>query len=167
MGGKYYLLVLSKREMAFEGIVDQFGYEEAEPAFETKDYAPLLSRIRNGSEWRFRLVANPTHSRPKEGGGRGKVYAHMTEIHQRRWMMEQAEKNGFSLSENQFGVYGKNWYQFRKKEGSGIKVSMLAVAYEGLLQITDSELFKNALCCGIGREKAYGMGLLTVVSVKS
>ena len=34
---------------------------------------------------------------------------------------------------------------------------------EGILEITDLKKFKNAMISGIGREKAYGMGLLTVI----
>ena len=40
---------------------------------------------------------------------------------------------------------------------------MLAVTYEGMLTVTDAELFRQALTQGIGREKAYGMGLLTIM----
>ena len=40
---------------------------------------------------------------------------------------------------------------------------LLAVTYEGVLQVTDPEAFRNLLCQGIGRGKAYGLGLLTVM----
>jgi len=39
----------------------------------------------------------------------------------------------------------------------------MAVTYEGILTVTDKERFRKTLIEGIGREKAYGMGLLTVV----
>ena len=53
------------------------------------------------------------------------------------------------------------WKRFYK---SGNKaVSFLAVSYEGILEIKDKELFVKALECGIGREKAYGMGLMTII----
>ena len=42
-----------------------------------------------------------------------------------------------------------------------------AVTYEGVLTVTDTELFCKALTEGIGRGKAYGMGLLTVARVAS
>ena len=35
--------------------------------------------------------------------------------------------------------------------------------YEGVLTVTDVDKFKELLCNGIGRGKAYGMGLLTVM----
>ena len=40
---------------------------------------------------------------------------------------------------------------------------LLAVTYEGVLQVTDPEAFRNLLCQGMGRGKAYGLGLLTVM----
>ena len=47
------------------------------------------------------------------------------------------------------------------------KSRLLAVTYEGVLTVTDTELFCKALTEGIGRGKAYGMGLLTVARVAS
>lgn len=42
------------------------------------------------------------------------------------------------------------------------KFGFRAVTFTGFLQITDLDKFKQALVNGLGREKAYGMGLLTV-----
>ena len=42
----------------------------------------------------------------------------------------------------------------------------MAGTYEGVLTVTDEELFKAALVQGIGREKAYGLGMLTIVGVR-
>ena len=43
---------------------------------------------------------------------------------------------------------------------------MLAVTYEGMLTVTDPLLFRKVLVNGLGREKAYGMGMLTVVKAR-
>lgn len=43
---------------------------------------------------------------------------------------------------------------------------ILSVTYEGVLTVTDEELLKVALTNGIGREKAYGLGILTIVGVR-
>ena len=43
---------------------------------------------------------------------------------------------------------------------------MLAVTYEGSLTVTDADLFRKALTEGIGREKAFGMGLLTIAGIR-
>jgi CRISPR system Cascade subunit CasE len=63
-------------------------------------------------------------------------------------------------------VVGSQWFSFRKKT-KGERITMLSVTYEGTLKITDPELFKRALTVGIGREKAYGMGLLTIAGRSS
>ena len=43
------------------------------------------------------------------------------------------------------------------------RVTLLSVAYEGLLTVTDAEAFRHTLTEGVGRGKAYGMGLLTII----
>ena len=55
--------------------------------------------------------------------------------------------------------------QFTKKE-AGNRISFISVTYEGILTVTDKELFVKALTEGIGREKAYGMGMLTVMRLQ-
>ena len=42
-------------------------------------------------------------------------------------------------------------------------MTLRKVTYEGILEINDAELFKTALINGIGRGKAYGMGMLTIM----
>ena len=75
--------------------------------------------------------------------------------------MDRAAKHGFALTEDSFTVTRVQWYHFAKR---GTRpVSLLAVTYEGVLQVTDPEAFRNLLCQGMGRGKAYGLGLLTVM----
>lgn len=40
-----------------------------------------------------------------------------------------------------------------------------AKSYKGILKVYDEEKFKELLVAGIGRGKAYGMGLLTIVHI--
>ena len=42
-------------------------------------------------------------------------------------------------------------------------MTLLAVTYEGILQVTDPEQFRALLCQGMGRGKAYGLGLMTIL----
>ena len=35
--------------------------------------------------------------------------------------------------------------------------------YEGTLKVTDEKLFYNTLTSGIGKKKAYGFGMMTVI----
>lgn len=43
---------------------------------------------------------------------------------------------------------------------------MLSVTYEGILKIVDEEKVRKMLIDGIGREKAYGVGLMTLVHME-
>lgn len=162
LGNEQYLLIVSESALDFSITAKQFG---GDTTVETKSYDGLLARIVNGSQWQFRLKANPTVQKTDAKTGRGKPIAHITPKHQEEWLKRQAEKHGFSLSDDEWRVTGSQWYRFRKGQ-SQHKVCMLAVTYEGILTVTDADLFRNALTQGIGREKAYGMGMLTVTGVR-
>ena len=161
--GKNYLMILSTEAPDLTEAVLQVGIDGE--SWESKDYSPLLNRIRDGSSWNFRLVANPTYSESRPGQ-RGKVHAHRTPEHQAQWLTEQGKRNGFAVTMDSFVITESRWYQFGKgNPGSReAQVRLLGVTYEGNLTVTDTEKFRKVLCCGLGREKAYGMGLMTVVS---
>lgn len=161
--GTTYLMILSEAEPDLTQAVAELGFDGE--SRESKDYSLLLDRITEGSVWNFRLCANPTYSEMRPGQ-RGKVHAHRTPEHQMQWLLRQGEKNGFHVTPESFSVTKSQWYQFGKgnEEGAKHTVRLLAVTYEGMLTVTDADRMKLALQRGIGREKAYGMGLMTLVS---
>lgn len=164
LNGKKYVLILSEDKPDLRRFSEQFGFPGE---YETKDYSPLLERIADGGKWQFRLTANPVVSKSDGSGKRGKIMPHVTPEHQKRWLSERAEKLGFSLDPEGFQVVRTKRYDFRKRNGSGSsRVRLLSVTFEGVLTVTDEDKFKDALCSGIGREKAYGQGLLTIVGVR-
>lgn len=160
--GNTYLMILSEDEPDLTRASADLGYE-GKP-WESKDYASLLERINDGTVWHFRLCANPTYSKSIRGE-RGKVHAHKTTEHQMAWLIRQGRQHGFEVTEESFAVIRSRWYQFNKGNRGGKEVKLLAVTYEGTLSVTDSELFRKTLQEGIGREKAYGMGLMTLMSM--
>lgn len=160
--GRLYLLLLSEDAPDLTHAVEQFGFLYQEPMWETRSYDPFLDRVECGTRWRFRLVANPTVSRSREGE-RGRVYAHITPFYQKQWLLERSERHGFSLAEKDVQVVQSRWQRFMK--GGKRQVSLLAVTYEGVLTVTDPDLMRATLTEGIGRGKAYGMGLLTLTGV--
>ncbi len=168
LNGKKYVLILSEEKPDLRRFSEQFGFPGE---YETKDYSPLLERITEGGRWQFRLTANPVVSKPDSSGKRGKIMPHVTPEHQKRWLSERAEKLGFSLELDGFQVVRSKRYDFRKRNGnnpekSSSRVRLLSVTFEGILTVNDAERFKETLCLGIGREKAYGQGLLTVIGVR-
>jgi CRISPR system Cascade subunit CasE len=98
--------------------------------------------------------------------GRGKILAHITTAHQEEWLINRSEKNGFKLADEEWLVTESRWYIFKKNKEQKNKVKLLSVTYEGILTVTDADAFRNALVNGIGREKAYGLGLMTIVGVR-
>ena len=162
-----YLMLLSPEKPDLTAAAEQFGVPESGCPWEPTAYPPLLQRIEPGGVWPFRLVANPTKSCVSEPGKRGKVHAHISVPHQKEWLQNRAAHNGFSLNEEDFTVVHNQWNIFRKNPSQESKVRLLAVTYEGVLTVTDTEQFRKALTEGIGRGKAYGMGLLTVAGVSS
>lgn len=159
LNGQTVLLLLSREKPELQRLADQIGLPEE--TGETKNYGPLLGKVLNGTVWNFRLAANPITHVPDAQGGRGKVKAITIVAHQREWLMKQAKKNGFLVDPNQFDVIRSQWRVFRNK---GKTLTMLCAVFEGVLTVTDQEQFTKALENGIGRGKAYGMGLLTIVS---
>jgi CRISPR system Cascade subunit CasE len=163
LNGATYLLLLSHDQPDLTHAEAEFGCPDL--GWESRDYSPLLQRIKGDSLWHFRLVANPTKSVPDPNGGkRGKVRAHTVPQYQKQWLREQGEKHGFQVTEESFAVMEQGWFHFLKGKERRKAVSLLSVTYEGVLQVTDPERFRETLCHGLGRGKAYGMGLLTVVA---
>ena len=160
--GNAYLLILSEDRPNLTNAVGQFA--PSGETWQTKNYDSLLNRIEDGSRWRFRLCANPTYSVSSETDKRGKVHAHSTTEHQCRWLIQQGDKHGFSLNENEFTVTKVKWYRF-KKGSNGKWVTFLAVTYDGILEVRDADAFRRMLCGGIGHSKAYGAGLMTLMQV--
>ncbi len=157
--GKSYLMIVSAEKPELSGIAAQFGFEN--DCGESKEYDRLLKRIEKGSIWHFRLVANPVHSIAR-GKKRGKVVAHTSEKYQLGWLENQAAKKGFCILPDQVRVASSDWKIFSRKN-SPQKVKILEVAFEGMLRVEDADIFRDTLVSGIGREKAYGMGMLTIM----
>ena len=160
--GVWFLMILSEEKPDLYHIRNQFGYPQE--ADEIKIYDTLLDRIEDGSVWHFRLTANPTHSVKQEGESRGKVVAHVSEKYEMEWLHRKAQQNGFTVLTNGSCVVGSNWKVFNKSGGRS-RIRLKEVTYEGIMRVDDADLFRCALTNGIGRGKAYGMGMITVMRV--
>lgn len=141
---------------------------------EVKEISPIYENLGDGLELMFRLYANPTkrvskkdeiaHPKFKEDKNRRRVEISRPE-EQIEWLARKAEAHGFRLANvavketvanasatptGKIHSRGANPLTF----GTGL--------FEGVLQITDAERFKETLTGGIGQGKAYGFGLLSV-----
>jgi len=165
LNDELYLLMLSGDIPDLIKIQDQFGYKSDNDGWEVKNYSNLFNRLETGQNWRFRLCANPVRSIIEGDGKRGKIYPHISIKHQKNWLLKRAETHGFQLEYERFTITRSERIKFRKNVDNSIKISLSIVDFEGVLKITDVLNFKQTLVNGIGRAKAYGCGLLTVMRV--
>lgn len=113
------------------------------------DYTPVLKSVKAGAVYRFKITANPTMV-----GFHKRIGAYNTnEII--KWFKHQAELHGFTFEEATVTNKEKHRIPHHAFE-------LQSATLTGYLKVTDPDKFINALTTGIGREKAYGMGLLSV-----
>ena len=156
IAGEKYLLIVSNGIPNLSSIVNQFGFVKETDTVQTKSYDNFLNNIENCSTWNFRLAANPVICK---GGHR---VPHKTPEHQISWLKSHSEDYGFEVVEAT--VSGVSSFHLQKGGGSKKKSDMVIATYDGTLIVTDKAKFVKTLKVGFGHCKAYGAGLLTVVS---
>jgi len=124
-------------------------------AFETKAFDVELPQ---GARLRFRLRANPTARRKIDGAAEGKRVGLTTEEDQRAWLIRKGEQGGFRPD----GVIVIDEGQVKAAKPNGRTLTFRSVRFEGALEVTEPDRFREALQAGIGSGKAFGFGLLSV-----
>lgn len=156
MDGKEYLLIVSQTKPDLKAL-EKYGVPNSG---QTKDYEPFLLSLQKNMQLRFRVTLNPVVS-VKVEGERGRVMPHVTVSQQMDFLLNRSEKNGFSLKSEEFTIVDRGYTIFKKTGQKPLKLSK--ATYEGILTVTDEELFLKTLKEGFGRKKAYGFGMMTVI----
>lgn len=158
ISGKRYLLVVSATKPDSE-LMETYAVKGS---FGCKDYEPFLKSIKQGECLRFRVALNPVHSVFEENkNNRGKVYPIYAEADQCKFFLDRMEKHGFYVEPEQFLITERGEETLLKKGKR--RVDLVKAVYEGTLTVENLELFVDLLCHGMGREKAYGFGMMTVI----
>lgn len=167
ISGKSYLLLLSETKPD----TTQLESHGVSGSVQVKSYDGLLNTIENGKNYWFRLTANPVKSTWAGASYRGQIRACTTDSEQRAWLIKRSEKMGFVIAEGKdscpyqdgrsFYTVGKDTPILYHKNNRPVRLNR--VSFEGSLVVIDAERFVKTLVTGIGKEKAYGMGLLTVI----
>lgn len=147
------LLIVSPVKPSLDVIREQAGWESQPDTAKTVSYDGFLDSIQAGQRFKFRLTANPAYKR------NGKLKAHIGPVNQMKWLSQRSENMGVSFDEFATGVASSNTHVFRNK---GNKVILPHATYEGVLSVQNADKVRNVLINGIGRGKAYGMGLVTL-----
>ncbi|MBI2864067.1 MAG: type I-E CRISPR-associated protein Cas6/Cse3/CasE [Chloroflexi bacterium] len=153
---------------------------------EMPDPKPIMQayqKLRNGQILAFSLRANPTKRIAKDGDKlKGKRVELQSEQEQIDWLIrkgqgrEEGAPGGFELVMKEVedadgalslipcvDVRPEGKQKGYKRDGEQRQTTThLAVLFEGLLRVTDTDAFLETIRQGIGPAKAYGFGLLSI-----
>jgi CRISPR system Cascade subunit CasE len=129
-------------------------------AHETKPFNLQTSQLEIGRIVQFRLKANPSKRDRQTGKRIGMFY----EPDQMAWLERQGGQHGFKLMAVDV-IPVPSVFGMKAQKNSPIKI--FSVLYQGILQISDPQLFINAICQGIGHGRSYGCGLLSIARLRT
>ena len=142
-GDKIFLVIQSQMKPNFS-IKESYGKE----IYSVTDEV-MQEKLKKLSTVNFNILVNPTR---RDENGKRKYISKVSDRY--NWLKIQGEYNGFEIlhvdeieSDFTVGVKGKHNITFGVSE------------MVGTLKITDFEKFYACVCKGLGREKAYGLGL--------
>lgn len=112
---------------------------------------------------RFRLLARPARRiAAKSSPDRGRRLSLIHEQEQRDWLDRKAAIHGFLV--DHCTMLNRVWHDTKHPERlpNGPPKPITATLFEGVLVVTDPGKLQHALSNGIGPQKAFGFGLLSV-----
>lgn len=152
--GRRFLLVVSQEKPD----LSRLNYYGVPGSARVKNYDDWLSHLQSDQQYRFRLTANPIKR--------------LSENHKRvaltqpeecvKWLQRQGQKYGFILRGVQ--ITRHDTPLLRRKNSQPTRLNR--VVFDGQLAVTDPDKLRLAMTEGIGREKAYGMGLMTLMTIR-
>lgn len=157
--GKKYLILISDKKPDLRTL-EKYGIPGSA---QTKPYDKFLDSIDEEKIYRFKVTLNPVKSVSCGAGKRGRVVPEITLERQMHFLESRAEKLGFELVPNKYQIVERCWDPLAKQGEKTIRLSR--ATYEGMLKVTDKAAFYHTLTEGIGKKKAYGFGLMTVIPV--
>jgi CRISPR system Cascade subunit CasE len=137
------------------------------------DLEDAFGHIHNGQKLHFRLRANVTKKLATQQQSNGKRIAITDSQEQVEWLLRKGQQSGFAVLPDPFAIDGYaitvidegKFHGVKRKHVTSNKLTHAGVRYEGTLEVTDVQLFVDALRNGIGPAKAYGFGLMSVALV--
>lgn len=121
---------------------------------------PFDLNLAPGQVLAFRLRANPTVKRRFDSGDHKRVGIY-DEEKQIDWLKRKGEQGGFRVLSVR--TSGKDIVRGRiHRDGRTYQLNLLAVQFDGLLQVTDPDRLRESVRRGMGSGKALGFGLLSL-----
>ena len=127
---------------------------------EQRDISKWLDTIQAGQYCGFDLIASPSKKEGTDGQKNSKRRSLRTQQERMDWLNRKASNLGFSIvqatEQDNVHICGNH------DADNGGKMYHNAYHYQGVVQITNADLFRQALQNGIGPGKAYGFGMMMV-----
>ncbi|XJS11048.1 type I-E CRISPR-associated protein Cas6/Cse3/CasE [Aerococcaceae bacterium WGS1372] len=160
LAGKHYLLIVSESKPSITRL-ERYGVENSG---KTQPYDQFLESIHEGMKAKFKVTLNPVFSQYQSTSERGRVIPLISENDQMEYLLRRSEKNGFHLSAEDFVITNKGFKILKKSNQRALRLS--SATYQGELVVSDADLFRKTLAEGIGKKKAFGFGLMTIIPEK-
>jgi CRISPR system Cascade subunit CasE len=144
------------------------GYLKIPPQSKTLDSLDVL--LQAGRKLRFRLRANPTRAidtktRPDGTKNNGRRVELRGEEACMGWLHRKSGQHGFRILACRIDAGAPDPRRVNGKvEGhrGDSPITVASVLFDGILEVADAALLREALQTGIGRAKSYGQGLLSL-----
>lgn len=135
---------------------NRFAIDRNASLCRSASYDRFLETVKNGDVLNFKITAAPTKT--TEGKKISLNYRTAME-----WMERKIKDAGASVIDGTLLQTDERAVRFKKNPHSDAHIYYRSRTYEGVLTVTDRERFTKMLTEGIGRQKAYGCGMMTVV----
>ncbi|MDD2465400.1 MAG: type I-E CRISPR-associated protein Cas6/Cse3/CasE [Desulfobulbus sp.] len=115
--------------------------------------------IKHGDQFYFSLLACPIKNH-FNGYSRGKKFPIFKRNDIENWFVRRSEGHGFKALRYEFS---NQLTLVRKQEQANAEeISLSTCQFDGLLEVVDSYEFSKALVAGIGPQKIFGFGMMTI-----
>lgn len=119
-------------------------------------------QLREGQTLAFRLRANPTVKKDREGKKQGRRVGLIHEEDQQKWLERKLESAGAALVSvnivNEQFTRGKLFIEKEKEK----RMNFLSVQFDGVLQVKNPDELASTIFTGFGSAKGLGFGLLSL-----
>lgn len=165
------LLVQSQQKPDWEFLAQEksgylLGDQDLPLDVENPSFKELDLRLGEGQTLAFRLRANPTVKKDREGKKQGRRVGLVREADQYKWLERKFQAAGVSLvSVNIVNEQTARGKLFTEKEDEK-RMRFLSIQFDGILQVKNPLQLAETIYAGIGSAKGLGFGLLSVAPVR-
>jgi len=119
-------------------------------------------QLHEGQVLSFRLRANPTVKKDREGKKQGRRVGLIREEDQQKWLERKLESAGAALVSvnivNEQFIRGKLFIEKEREK----RMNFLSVQFDGILQVKKPDELASTIFTGFGSAKGLGFGLLSL-----